>query len=201
MLAQRPHRKRPQRGTTMLEVLVTIVILAFGMLGLAGLQGKIFTTEMESYQRGQAVVLLNSMVERITANRTVAASYVLPTGTTLGTDGNPLATCPSSAATPTALVAKDQCEWSNALKGAAETQGTTKAGAMIGALGCVTQIQAENPALGVCTPGVYLVAVAWQGLNATSIPSASCGQNAFGSDDRFRRVLSTRVSVGLPSCQ
>ncbi|MFH1603933.1 MAG: prepilin-type N-terminal cleavage/methylation domain-containing protein, partial [Pseudomonadota bacterium] len=49
MLAQDQHRD--QRGTTMLEVLVTIVILAFGMLGLAGMQSKIFTAEMESYQR------------------------------------------------------------------------------------------------------------------------------------------------------
>ena len=70
----------------MLEVLVTIVILAFGMLGLAGLQSKIFIAEMESYQRAQAVVLMNSMVERINANRNAAATYVPnPATTTFGT--------------------------------------------------------------------------------------------------------------------
>lgn len=185
----------------MLEVLVTIVILAFGMLGLAALQSRIFTAEMEAYQRGQSVVLLNSMIERITANRTVAASYVLGAGNTLGTGDTQPANCPATAATPAELVAKDQCEWSNALKGAAETSGGSKVGGVIGALGCVTQIQAQNNTPGVCTPGIYLVAVAWQGLNATSIPSASCGQNAFGGDDRLRRVLSARVSIGLPSCQ
>lgn len=181
----------------MLEVLVTIVILAFGMLGLAGLQSKIFVAEMESYQRAQAVLLLNDMVERINANRSAAATYVLGAGTTLGTGDTQPADCSAAAAG----LARDKCEWSNALKGAAETSGGTKVGGVIGARGCVTQIQLENPTLGVCTPGIYLVTVAWQGLNATSAPSATCGQGAFGSDDKLRRALSARVSIGLPSCQ
>ena len=177
----------------MLEVLVTIVILAFGMLGLAGLQSRIFTAEMESYQRAQAVVLMNSMVERINANRTAAATYV---GAPLGTGDAQPTDCSGVAAG----VARDQCEWSNALKGAAETSGGNNVGGMIGALGCVTLVQAEVNTLGVCTPGIYLVTVAWQGLNATSSPSATCGQGTFGSDDRFRRTISTRVSIGLPVC-
>ncbi|MFH1044300.1 MAG: type IV pilus modification protein PilV [Pseudomonadota bacterium] len=204
MLAQRRHRDKSQHGTTMLDVLVTIVILAFGMLGLAGLQSKIFIAEMESYQRGQAVLLMNDMVERINANRSAAASYVLlpetvpPVApTTIGTDG----TAPADCSTTAVGVARDQCEWSNELKGAAETSGTTKVGGMIGALGCITKVQAQDAALGVCKPGIYLVSVAWQGLNATSSPSALCGKNAFGSDDRYRRALSARVSIGLPSCQ
>lgn len=182
----------------MLEVLVTIVILAFGMLGLAGLQSKIFTAEMESYQRAQAVLILNDMVDRINANKDEAATYVLPAGTTLGTTDpvEPPANCSALAEG----LARDKCEWSNALKGAAETSGGSTVGGMIGARGCITQIQAQvgSP---TCQPGIYRVTVAWQGLNATSIPSASCGQNAYGGDDRLRRALSARVSVGLPTCE
>ena len=198
MLTQSLRRDGSQQGTTMLEVLVTIVILAFGMLGLAGLQSKIFTAEMESYQRAQAVVLMNSMVERINANRVAAddGDYNLR-GATLGTGDAQPADCSGVAAG----VARDQCEWSNALKGAAETSGGNKVGGAIGALGCVTLVQAENNTLGVCTPGIYLVTVAWQGLSATSSPSATCGQGTFGSDDRFRRAISARVSIGLPACQ
>lgn len=182
----------------MLEVLVTIVILAFGMLGLAGLQSKIFTAEMESYQRGQAVVLMNDMVERVNANRNAAATYVLGTGVTLGTGDTQPADCSATAAG----LARDQCEWSNALKGAAETSsGAANVGGAIGALGCITLIQAQDAAVGVCKPGVYLVTVAWQGLNATSSPGTTCGQGGFGSDDRYRRAVSARVSIGLPSCQ
>ena len=197
MLARRRCRDRLQQGTTMLEVLVTIVILAFGMLGLAGLQSKIFIAEMESYQRAQAVLLLNDMVERINANRSVAATYVLGANT-LGTGDTQPADCSGTAAG----VARDKCEWSNALKGTAETSsGGTKVGGVIGALGCVTQIQAEDATVGLCRPGIYMVTVAWQGLNPTSIPSAGCGAGSFGSDDRLRRALSARVSIGLPTCQ
>jgi type IV pilus assembly protein PilV len=154
---------------------------------------------MESYQRGQAVVLLNSMVERINANRDLpsnfGAAYV--TANPLGTDDAQPADC-----TGTAMgVARDKCEWSNALKGAAETSGTTRVGAMVGARGCVTEVQARNTTPGVCAPGIYLVTVTWQGLNPTSIPSATCGQGLFGSDDRLRRAISARVSIGLPTCQ
>ncbi|MHB8668788.1 MAG: type IV pilus modification protein PilV [Burkholderiales bacterium] len=204
----------------MLEVLVTIVILAFGMLGLAGMQSKMYSAEMESYQRAQALVLLNDMVDRINANRYVAANYTHLTNT-LGhygplplqedtiygtaTDQDcPTKTTPTDPVTglPYPLgVLRDLCEWSNALKGAAETSGTAKVGGMVGAVGCITQIQAQNTAAGVCTPGIYLVSVAWQGVNATTVPAASCGQGLFGSDDRLRRVISARVSIGLPSCQ
>ncbi|HEY0563491.1 MAG TPA: prepilin-type N-terminal cleavage/methylation domain-containing protein, partial [Methylophilus sp.] len=50
-----------QQGSTLLEVLITIVILAIGLLGLAGLQSRLHVSEMESYQRAQALVLLNDM--------------------------------------------------------------------------------------------------------------------------------------------
>ncbi|MBE0613900.1 MAG: type IV pilus modification protein PilV [Burkholderiales bacterium] len=180
----------------MLEVLVTIVILAFGMLGLAGLQSKIFSAEMESYQRAQAVLLMNDMVERINANRGAAATYA-SSPATMGTGDAQPADCSGVAAG----VARDKCEWSNKLKGAAETSGSTKVGAMVGALGCISVAQAENAALGVCTPGIYLVTVAWQGLTPTSTPSASCGTGTYGSDERMRRAISARVAIGLPSCQ
>jgi type IV pilus assembly protein PilV len=191
----------------MLEVLVTIVILAFGMLGLAGMQSKIFTAEMESYQRAQAVVLMNDIVERINANRNVAANYIpttaLGTGdATYGTTTAQPGDCPAKT-TPVLPVGvlRDLCEWSNALKGAAETSGAGKVGGMIGAVGCIAQVQARDATTGVCKPGIYLVSVAWQGLNATTSPSATCGQNLFGSDDRYRRAFSARVSIGLPFCQ
>lgn len=189
-----------QRGASIIEVLVTIVILAIGLLGLAGMQGQILTAELESYQRAQAVLLMNDMVDRMTANRSAAATYVTttPLGTTtpFGTTGAP----PQSCATLAAGLAKDQCEWGNDLKGASERTGTATAGAMVNALGCVQLITPENAAAGVCQPGIYLVTVAWQGSNLTTAPGVTCGQNSYG-DDRYRRALSTRVSIGLPSCQ
>ena len=47
-----------ERGFTLLEVLITIVILAFGLLGLVGLQTRMQLTEAEAFQRTQATLLL-----------------------------------------------------------------------------------------------------------------------------------------------
>ena len=77
------------------------------------------------------------------------------------------------------------------LLGAAETQGTSKIGAMIGARGCVYQIAAA--ASGV--PGEFLVAVAWQGFNSTAaLPSIPCGQGKY-SDEKLRRVVALPISI------
>jgi type IV pilus assembly protein PilV len=187
--------RRRQRGTTMLEVLVTILILAFGMLGLAGLQAKIHLAEMEAYQRAQAVVLLSDMVERINANRANAANYVTGTATPLGTGDTQSITCPTATG-----AARDQCEWSNALKGAAETASTVRVGAMIGARGCIAQLQAPNTNAGVCKPGIYQVTVVWQGLNATVAPSLACASASSYGGTALRRAIAVNVSVPLNSC-
>lgn len=191
------HAPLRQRGTSLIEVLVTLVVVAFGLLGLAAFQAKAQVGSIESYQRAAAAVLLADMQSRIIGNHADAASYV--TTTALGTNDALGSDC--SAATSTA--ARDQCEWSVDLKGAGETVGSgaakTAAGAMQGAVGCVEQVQAKNDAAGVCTPAIYLVTVAWQGLHATRAPAQSCGKGSFGVDTN-RRAMSVRVAIALPTC-
>ena len=60
--------RSPQRGFTMLEVLVALLILMIGLLGLAGLLVTTQQGEVEAYQRKQAAVLLQDMVDRLLAN-------------------------------------------------------------------------------------------------------------------------------------
>ena len=184
-----------ERGTSLVEVLVTLMILAFGLLGVAGMQAKVGVAEMESYQRAQALLALSQMTERLTANSAQAASYV--TGGTVGTgDGQP-ASCTGIAVGPN----RDLCEWSNTLKGASEQKGGANIGGMVGALGCITQVQAANPALGVCTAGLYQVSVAWQGLVPTAAtPGLACAAGSYGANDAFRRVVAATVSVPTTSC-
>lgn len=196
LTAQATMRAGVQAGVTILEVLVTIVIVAFGMLGLAGLQVRVQAMEFESYQRAQAILLLNDMAERLRANSSSAASYVSAGSSSYGTGDDQPASCAGIAG----RAQRDVCEWSNALKGAAESSGGSAVGAMIGARGCVEQLQAPNPAAGLCTPGVYRVTVAWQGMQATSAPQQACGTGNYGSNDALRRALSSSVTVGLPAC-
>lgn len=180
-----------ERGFTLLEVLVTIVILAFGLLGMATLESKIQLTEMESYQRGQAISMLSDMMQKISVNAPAAASYV--TASALGTgDTTQPTTCGGTGAT------LDLCEWSNALKGAAEkNNGGSNVGAMVDAKGCITQIQAANPATGVCQPAVYRVTVMWQGMHPTVTPNLVCPGVTV---DASSRSISSQVTIGLPSC-
>jgi type IV pilus assembly protein PilV len=156
----------------MLEILVTILIVAIGMLGLAALQGQAHTSELESYQRGQALVLLQDISGRIDGNIANAASYVT---SALGTG----ATDASDCTTLTTRAAIDLCEWSKALKGSSELKGTAKAGAMIDGRGCVATTAVTD---------VYMVSVVWQGLNKTSVPSTTCGQNLYDSEATRRAV-------------
>jgi type IV pilus assembly protein PilV len=193
MLNTAPFSRRQQYGVTLIEVLITIVILAFGLLGLAGLQSKLDLGMMESYQRAQAIVLVTNLSERMTANRANAADYV--SANTIGTGDS----WPQDCSTVTAGAQRDLCEWSNALKGAAETKSSANVGAMTSARGCVTEVQAPNPTSGICTPGIYRITVTWQGLHKTKAPSVACSKDLYG-DDSYRRAISTNVSVGLPSC-
>ena len=183
-----------ERGTSMVEVLVTMVILAFGLLGVAALQTKVGVAEMESYQRAQAMLTLSQITERMSANPAQAANYVVVG--TVGTGDAQPADCTGIAQGPN----RDLCEWSNALKGASEQSAGAKVGGMQGARGCITQLQAPNPALGVCTAGVYQVTVAWQGLVPTVTPALACAAGSYGGDERFRRVVSSTVSVPTTSC-
>lgn len=172
---------RRSRGVSMLEVLVAIFILTVGLLGTASLQSQMQASEVEAYQRAQAIVLLQDMVDRVNANRKNADDYVT---------ASPVGTSASDCSTLTAVAEKDKCEWNNALFGAAETKGTQTLGAMNGARGCIT-----NPV--TTMPREIMVAVAWQGLRPTVAPGATgCGQNLYGTDDRVRRAMVARITIG-----
>ncbi len=168
-----------QGGFMLLEVLISIIILAFGLLGLAGLQLKVQGSETESYQRAQAILLTQEMASMLSANRANASSYV--TSSPLGTgDGEP------SSCTNLTGVQLDQCTWSNQLKGASEVNSGANVGAMTNAVGCIESLGGS--------PSVYRVTVAWQGMTQLSPPALTCGQNLYGNDGN-RRAISSLVTI------
>jgi len=179
-------RAARSRGVTMIEVLVALLILTVGLLGVAGLQARMQTAEIEAFQRAQAIVLVQDMVDRINANRVNAASYA--TGSvTLGTSTTLDCTAPAT------VMLKDKCEWSSAMLGNAETKsgGSVKIGAMNEARGCISVPVATMPR-------EVVVAVVWQGIASTVVPTATtCGQGeaAYGSDGKLRRALIARVKI------
>jgi type IV pilus assembly protein PilV len=181
----------------MIEVLVTIVVLAIGLVGLMQMQGRLQESEMESYQRSQAVILLNDMASRLSTNWAVIDSY-LTAGLNpayLGVGGN---TTPCDSTYADGMQLGDSGEWCRLLQGAGETTAGTSVGAMLGGRGCVELIDVSE----------YMVTVVWQGLTPISVPPASvtCGADLYdlpaGSEcaepanaDKCRRFVTTVVRV------
>lgn len=60
---------RNDSGFSMIEVLVTLVILSIGLLGVAGLQTASLRFSQESYFQSQAVALVSDMIDRMRSNR------------------------------------------------------------------------------------------------------------------------------------
>jgi type IV pilus assembly protein PilV len=165
------------RGFTLIEVLIAIIVLAFGMLSLARVLGRSAQEGLEAYQRTQAMSIASEMVSRITNNPKLAADYVddyVP--------GGAVEDCTVIAET----VKRDRCEWLNRLGGADISDAGAGIGSPIAARGCVTQ-----PA-----PNLYVVAVAWQGVLQSEAADSPCGAGAFGADnEKTRRVFSTTFQI------
>lgn len=174
MPRRRMHR---QHGVTLLEILVTIVITAFGLLGLASFITRSAATTVESNQRARAAALLEDMENRIRNNKSNAGSYVSAT-----VHGAAVANCTAVAAG----AARDLCEWNNLLIGANDALTTDDGLTRLRFRGCVTRPAAAAP--------VFVVTVAWGSSMLATPPADPCGTGLFG-DDGFRRVIRTLVRV------
>lgn len=61
--------KTSEKGFSMVEVLVAIVIISIGVLGLVAMQGKTIQYTQDSSQRNTAAMLTNDLIELIRGNR------------------------------------------------------------------------------------------------------------------------------------
>lgn len=102
------NNKINQSGFTLLEVLITLVILAIGLLGLAGIQATGLKQNHSAYMRSQATQLAYDIADRMRANKIVVNSYttVTPTEHTL---------CLLSGCTPVEMAEHDLFEWDKAV--------------------------------------------------------------------------------------
>ncbi len=189
---------RSSSGFTLLEVLVSVLIFAFGLLGIASLQVTLQTSHVEGYQRSQAVLLMRDISERMNANLNNASDYATGTATPVGYGDNLAEDCTDNTLTE---AERDMCEWSLKLKGASEVVNGNRSGAMVGARGCIEELIAADPSAGVCTAGVYRVSLAWQGMRDSRVPNQAlaCGKDLYG-EESLRRVVTSTVTVGLPRC-
>ena len=108
-LRQRPARA--QRGFTLIEVLVSSLILALGLVGVAGLQALALKSNQSAYLRSQASALAYDLADRMRTNVQGADSgFYVPGQASLH------ATCSSTSGCSVQQVAQnDLAEWNAAL--------------------------------------------------------------------------------------
>lgn len=90
------RHRMPARGTSLLEVLVTIVIMAVGLLGLAKLQVSTLRNNQNSLYRTEATLLANDILDSMRVvnsdSHDQAGAYAVATGSTSAAGPNPVAT-------------------------------------------------------------------------------------------------------------
>lgn len=136
-------RPRRQRGITMVESLVALVVLSVGMLGIAGLYISSLKAERSALVRTQAVALATDLSDRIRANRDGLGNYATAG---YGTKGPQINTaCVGGDCTPDALAQDDLGRWRDSIKRLMPGNS----------VGSVTFDSAP-------TPNVYTITIAWR---------------------------------------
>lgn len=192
--------RHAQTGFTLIEVLVTFVILAIGVLGIVTLMLTAKTSEYEAVQRTRAVTIADGMVERIRNNPSEVGAYVTDNpldGAQIGTEPSP--NCNSGSCSAAQRAAHDLWAWERELRGAAVTvvEGgeTQEVAGLNTPRGCV--LFAPQP--GSTTAGVVSILVQWRGLQSSvdgvDEGQIACGGGNAGTDPYRRSVVATTFVV------
>lgn len=151
----------PQRGFSLLEVLVSMVVLSIGALGVMGLVLHAQQANEQALQRGRAALLTSDMLERIRANATVRALDIYNVGDGIGggqqSDGAP--DCRLNSCSTTEMAAFDLADWERQIV-QSQADGTTADG-LPEARGCIDVAGSGNSRQ-------VTVTLAWRGTGAGS---------------------------------
>ena len=180
-------RSEQQAGFTLIEVLVTFLIVAIGLLGLGALQVNTMNNSFETYQRAVVGSIVEDMAARIRMNprAAMAGEYFLAEPES--------ATCGEMMGSQ-----RDLCEWHAQIEGSSakisegDGSGNTierNVGAPLAARGCIDQLGSSG------NGEMWLrVSVAWIGLTPQTETALSCGADDMG-DEAYRRVVFRDVAV------
>src|SRR5690349_13870627 len=110
-------RRGRQRGLSIVEALVALVVLSVGMLGIAVMYLESVRANRTALTRTLAVHLVNDMADRIRANRMGLGSYSAPFGSAPPPPGAipPEKNCASKDCTAADLAAYDLSIWYDAV--------------------------------------------------------------------------------------
>lgn len=144
-----PMTTKMQRGFSMIEVLIALLILAIGLFGMASLMMTSMKSNQSASMRSQATWLAYDIFERMRLNSNVATSstsYVTAAATAAPNDPN----CKSSGCSTTNIAVQDLFEWKTQLVQAGLTGSIARAG------------------------NAYTVSIFWQEDSSTACPASQC---------------------------
>lgn len=105
--------RNAQSGFTLIEVLVSALILAIGLVGVAGLQAMSLKNNQSAYMRSQATALAYDLADRMRTNVAAANAGAYAPGKSAVQSGCTTAT----GCTAQQLAQNDMAEWQAALDG------------------------------------------------------------------------------------
>lgn len=105
--------KLHQKGSSLIEVMVALTILAVGLLGMAQLQNRSSQDNQTAYYYSQAVFLAEDLAERMRSNPTVHSDYVIALDDTLSTVST--TQCETGNCTASQLASWDLKRWKDDL--------------------------------------------------------------------------------------
>jgi type IV pilus assembly protein PilV len=182
------NKVKNQKGVSLIEVLVTLVLISVALLGSASLQVVSKRANNQALQRSAAAHFANDYLSKMRSNRPALATYV-PAGdlgaASLGTAPAKGCVGADTNCTSADLAAFDQWQWEQELDGATELVAGAKSGGLLEPTACIT-----GPAAGAA--GVYEIAIAWRGNTEHVNPTIhDCGEDSgkYGTDNNHRHVL------------
>ena len=200
-----PRLSARQSGFGLIEILITVFVIAIGLLSGAGLQLLAKRNSYDAVQRTTAATLAQDIVERIRSNPGARDNYLTDDAIALD---EPSTDCLTTTCTTDQIAAYDLWTWSQSLQGAAEQVDSSAVGGLASPQGCI-QTGAN------C--GQYTVAITWRGTTPIPEPDNStpaddpalnsCGISLTDYDDpaatgdnyRMRRILTLDVFVSDPN--
>ncbi len=174
-----------QRGFSLIELLIALVIFSVGLLAVAGLQTVSKQSNYESLQRTAASQIAYGLLEEMRTNGNGIGTYLAAPDLGGGRVRlEPLPNCTFGAECNAAQkAAHDLWFWERVLDGDFETNAGVGTGGLLLPSLCIT---------GPGGPGVYTVTIVWRGAaSLTGGIQNACGTASgnYGANNEFRRVL------------
>ncbi|CAA0126285.1 Uncharacterised protein [Halioglobus japonicus] len=188
-------RHRAQSGFTLIEVMISAVILAIGVLGVVSVLAMSKVYQHESIQRVRAVELADGIFERIRRNPSGVTGYDTGLDAPLGngsTGNEPQPNCSATSCDADELASHDLWDWERLLDGAAST--VTEEGVAVPTL-ALRNVRAcidFTADAGRDNTGIVDVVIQWQGVRETSdavdASGVVCG-DAGDEDATWRQLI------------